>query len=203
MGLDYLTRNCPVHEATIGMVLADMRSAVKRADTTCADCCIFSAAHQPDAKDEDLNAVMAQSLLLTRYELTKSRIVLRGDLASDLPRVRLDKAKMEQVFINLFMNAIHAMPQGGTLTVRTWSKRLARIEEIDERTAGNLKAGDTLVIAEVEDTGTGIPEENLAKIFDPFFTTKPTGVGTGLGLPVTKKIIELHGGTIDIKNGPA
>lgn len=203
MGLDFLTRNCPVHEATLGMVLADMRSAVKRADSIVRGLLHFSAAHQPDAKDEDLNAVMAQSLLLARYELTKSRIVLRGDLAPDLPRVRLDKAKMEQVFINLFMNAIHAMPQGGTLTVRTWSKRLARSEELDERSAGNLKVGDTVVIAAVEDTGTGIPEENLAKIFDPFFTTKPTGVGTGLGLPVTKKIIELHGGTIDIKNAPA
>jgi signal transduction histidine kinase len=56
------------------------------------------------------------------------------------------------------------------------------------------------VVAEVEDTGTGIPEPDMAKIFDPFFTTKPTGVGTGLGLPVSKKIIELHGGLLDIKN---
>jgi signal transduction histidine kinase len=56
------------------------------------------------------------------------------------------------------------------------------------------------VVIEVEDTGTGIPEENLAKIYDPFFTTKPTGVGTGLGLPVSKKIIELHGGSLDVRN---
>ena len=56
------------------------------------------------------------------------------------------------------------------------------------------------MVTEIEDTGAGIPEGNLAKIFDPFFTTKPTGVGTGLGLPVSKKIIELHGGMIDISN---
>jgi signal transduction histidine kinase len=57
-----------------------------------------------------------------------------------------------------------------------------------------------VVVAEFEDTGSGIPEEHLAKIFDPFFTTKPTGVGTGLGLPVSKRIIDLHGGNLDIRN---
>jgi len=59
-----------------------------------------------------------------------------------------------------------------------------------------------MVIAEIEDTGAGIRPDQLTRIFDPFFTTKPTGVGTGLGLPVSKKIIELHGGTIDIRNRP-
>jgi len=68
------------------------------------------------------------------------------------------------------------------------------------RKADNFWVGDTVVIAEVDDTGAGIQEENLARIFDPFFTTKPTGMGTGLGLPVSRKIIELHGGTLDVKN---
>ncbi len=59
-----------------------------------------------------------------------------------------------------------------------------------------------MIITEVQDTGKGIPEEHLARIFDPFFTTKPTGVGTGLGLSVVKKIMDLHGGAIDIRNRP-
>ena len=108
---------------------------------------------------------------------------------------------MEQVFINLFVNAIQAMPQGGVLTVKTSARRLHEPPPCQERTSGRFNAGDTVVVVEIQDTGVGIPEEKRARVFEPFFTTKPTGVGTGLGLPVTKQIIDLHGGTIDI--GPA
>jgi signal transduction histidine kinase len=101
------------------------------------------------------------------------------------------------------MNAIHAMSDdgGGTLTVRTSKTRIIRsTHEEGSRSSNQFFLGDTVVLVEIEDTGPGISQENLAKIFDPFFTTKPTGVGTGLGLPVTKKIVELHGGTIEITN---
>ena len=85
--------------------------------------------------------------------------------------------------------------------MRTFSKQLTETTHFEGwRKADRLWVGDTAVVAEVEDTGTGIAEVHLAKIFDPFFTTKPTGVGTGLGLPVSKKIIELHGGSLDIGN---
>ena len=101
------------------------------------------------------------------------------------------------------MNAIQAMEKGGTLTVRTSKRRLVRSQHDEgSRTSNQLFLGDTAVVAEFEDSGPGISPQNLAKIFDPFFTTKPTGVGTGLGLPVSKKIIELHGGSIDIGNRP-
>src|ERR1041384_3852886 len=125
--------------------------------------------------------------------------------------LKLDKNKIQQVFINVFVNAIHSMPKGGTLTIGTYARRLTDVDQdVGDRTSGYLrigdtvqfKVGDTVVVAEVEDTGTGIPEDKLPKIFDPFFTTKPSGKGTGLGLTVVKKIIELHGGTIDIRNRP-
>jgi signal transduction histidine kinase len=91
------------------------------------------------------------------------------------------------------MNAIHAMPGGGTLSVRTYAQQLRTNDD------GSENSVETVVV-EVADTGTGIPPEALSKLFEPFFTTKPAGVGTGLGLPVVKNIVELHGGTITMAN---
>ena len=118
-----------------------------------------------------------------------------------LPNVGVDRRQIQQVLLNVIVNAVHAMAEGGTLTVRTYTKQLTETSHFEgSRRATGFWVGETAVVIEVEDTGTGIPEENLAKIYDPFFTTKPTGVGTGLGLPVSKKIIELHGGSLDVRN---
>jgi signal transduction histidine kinase len=87
------------------------------------------------------------------------------------------------------------------VTISTSREKLTRsMHSEGSRTSNQFFVGDTVVVVAFDDTGPGIPEENLAKIFDPFFTTKPTGVGTGLGLPVSKKIVELHGGTIEVSN---
>jgi signal transduction histidine kinase len=96
------------------------------------------------------------------------------------------------------MNAIQAMPLGGTLSVKTHVARPNETAQRDEM-PGCFRTDDVVVVANIQDTGMGIAEEKLPRIFEPFFTTKPTGVGTGLGLPVTKQIIDLHGGTIDIR----
>jgi signal transduction histidine kinase len=145
--------------------------------------------------------VVEQSLSLVSHELTKYHVNEVRELSEDLPPIRLDRNKMEQVFVNIFLNAAHAMSEGGTLTIKTYAKQLTEvIHNVGSRTADNFKVGETVVMAEVEDTGTGIPKDKLSEVFDPFFTTKATGKGTGLGLTVTKKIIDLHGGTIDIGN---
>ena len=201
MGLAYLSKNIPAGDENLALVLTDMHDAVKRADAIVRDLLCLSASKQLEIMEEDFNSVVEHSLWFVNYELTRSRVSLIRELSADLPRVRLDKAKMEQVFINLFMNAIQAMPQGGTLTVRTSVRRLTGLAHRDERTLGHLNAGDTVVVTEIQDSGNGIPDEKLPRIFEPFFTTKPTGVGTGLGLPVTKQIIDMHGGTISIGPG--
>jgi len=125
------------------------------------------------------------------------------ELQPKLPKLALDAVKMSQVFVNLLINALHAMDDTGTLTVRTYSKQLTGVgSNISSSRSESFRVGGTIVVAEIDDTGHGIPEDKLGKIFEPFFTTKPTGVGTGLGLSVVKTIIDLHAATIDVKNLP-
>ena len=226
MGLDYLTGACGRQPGTqvedcgpadggdpVAAVIRAMRDAVERADRIVRGLVDFSADRQLDLVAQDVDAVIARSLLLVKHELTNAHVTAVHEIHSSddprqrpsLPRVTLDTTKIQQVFVNLFMNAIHAMAAGGTLTVRAYSKRLTEAERETARDEGSRQAerfriGDEVVIVEADDTGTGIPPDKLNKIWDPFFTTKPTGRGTGLGLPVTRKIVELHDGMIVIAN---
>jgi len=146
---------------------------------------------------ENVNALVEKALWLVNYSLNANRVNAVRHLDPDLPKVWLDHGKMEQVFINLFANAIHAMPNGGTLFVSTQARRNG---STFDPTAENDRPSQVLI--EVQDTGTGIAPEHLSRLFTPFFTTKEKGLGTGLGLSVTKSIIELHGGHIELNNTP-
>lgn len=202
MGINYLNRKLsPGQDQNMGVVLKEMRDAIDRADSITRGLLNFSASRQLEMRQEDLNSIVSETLRLVRHALNSNQIEVTQEFAENLPSIGADKTQIQQVFVNIFMNAIQAMPTGGKLKVRTFSKQLTETTHFEGwRKADRLWIGDTAVVAEVEDTGTGIAEVHLAKIFDPFFTTKPTGVGTGLGLPVSKKIIELHGGSLDIRN---
>lgn len=203
MGVNYLSKKLPGGDENLVMVLQEMKEAITRADSITRGLLDFAASKQLAVKREDFNQLISDTLKMVRHELNKKRIELVREFAEPLPKVAVDKTQIQQVFVNIFVNAVHAMPEGGTLTVRTFSKQMTETTHSEgSRSSAHLWVGDTAVVAEVEDTGSGIPQEHLVKIFDPFFTTKPTGVGTGLGLPVSRKIVELHGGTIDIKNKP-
>ncbi|MEE9568759.1 MAG: PAS domain S-box protein, partial [Candidatus Binatia bacterium] len=201
-GLAYLSHvPSTADDDNVAMVLQKMDNAVKRADRVIGGLLDFSAQRAGDVRPADVNAVLEQSLLLVKHELVKAHVTLVKKLGQDLPPLMLDRHKIEQVFVNLFLNAIQAMPEGGTLTVKTNAKQPRELGPGDGRQQTDpVRGEETLVMIEVEDTGTGIPQDKLDRIFDPFFTTKPIGQGTGLGLTVTRKIIELHSGKIDIRN---
>ncbi|HNV02693.1 MAG TPA: ATP-binding protein [Vicinamibacterales bacterium] len=131
----------------------------------------------------DLNAVVSDVLSLLEHQLKAVNIQIRRDLDAAAPVVHGVEHKLQQVFLNLFINARDAMPRGGWLSVAT-------------------RAEGERVRVEVADTGAGIPQEHLARIYDPFFTTKGLGQGTGLGLSITYGIVGEHDGTIACDSRP-
>jgi CheY-like chemotaxis protein len=127
----------------------------------------------------------------------KKDVAVHRILKQDLRTVEVDQGQMEQVFMNLFVNAGQAMPDGGDLTVATENCLLSR----EEAAPFDIAAGEYVKLS-VADTGTGMDENTLQRIFDPFFTTKPKGRGTGLGLAMVYGIIKGHGGRIDVASEP-
>jgi PAS domain S-box-containing protein len=203
MGLEYLASQTSNADPTGMRVLADMREAINRADSIVRGLLGFSAAQQLDLKEEDINSVVENALWLVSYELNRRPIAVVRQLGTNLPSVRLDRQKISQALINLFLNAVYAMPTGGTLLVRTFSRELTELSgHFLDRSGTTFQVGGRVVVVEIEDSGTGIPEDKLVRIFDPFFTTKPVGEGTGLGLTVVQRIVELHHAMISIRNRP-
>ena len=141
----------------------------------------FSRTSTTSFGDVNLNRVIQETLSLLEHQLQKSGIQVKLDFEAELAPIHANAGKLQQVFLNLFLNARDAMAKGGTLEVRTWT---------DESSAK----------IEVADTGPGISPEHLHRIYDPFFTTKAARKGTGLGLSVTYGIIQEHGGSIEVSN---
>ena len=198
MGLEYL-RGQSFADPNVPSILEEIGNAVQRADSVVRELLDFSAPKPMDRIPTDVNRLIRNAFVLARGEIGSRKIAVEVELAPDLPPVRLDAMKIEQVLVNLLSNAAHAMEEGGTLTVRTSTRQVTGIGENISQ-FDKFRPGSRVVMIEVLDTGHGVPEALIGKVFEPFFTTKPTGKGTGLGLTVTKTIIDLHGGTIEMKN---
>jgi len=138
----------------------------------------------------DVRSVVEHALSLTETEAKGRRVTIKADLGDQTIPIRCDADQLQQVFINLIMNALDAMtPEGGSLEVR------ATIE--------NETAAACIAKISFEDTGPGVALENRARVFDPFFTTKEPGKGTGMGLAVSQSIVRDHEGEIALHTGPA
>jgi signal transduction histidine kinase len=143
----------------------------------------FSRTSKTEFEEVDINRVVRETVSLIEHQLEKARVVVRMQLSEPLPRIRGNFGRLQQVMLNLMLNARDAMEGGGTLRIET------------------VGMEDHVRIV-VSDTGRGIAPEDVARIYDPFFTTKAAKKGTGLGLAVTYGIVREHGGTIDVKSAP-
>jgi PAS domain S-box-containing protein len=141
----------------------------------------FARRRPAEQRAVDLREVVEDSLEMFQERIAHSSITVEKSIEANLPAVHADRDQLIQVLINLVVNSLHAMPEGGRLTL-------------------SLAREGRYVCLGVSDTGHGMPEEICAKVFEPFFTTKDFGKGTGLGLTVVKGIIEDHGGTIEVES---
>jgi signal transduction histidine kinase len=156
--------------------LAILETEVRRANKIVTDLLDFSRVKQPSRAPAQLNAIIRDILARQPQPSSLKREL---DLIESLPPILVDPDQVGQVVQNLVINAIEAMPDGGTLTIRTWSTSDA-------------------VVASVSDTGIGIPPENLEKIFQPLFSTKTKGIG--LGLAVSRRLIDANGGALSVES---
>ncbi|HEY3176553.1 MAG TPA: ATP-binding protein [Candidatus Polarisedimenticolia bacterium] len=145
----------------------------------------FARKHKPQKDYIGVNGIMESTLELRSYQLKVDNIRVETDLDAELPKTMADFHQLQQVFLNIIINAHQAMVtqgKGGILTMHS-------------------RRRDGWIVVEIEDSGPGIPSENIGRIFDPFFTTKEVGQGTGLGLSICYGIIEEHKGRISVRNG--
>jgi signal transduction histidine kinase len=147
----------------------------------------FARSYEPSFQEVDINSAFEDVFLLVRHKLNRQKISLHKKLGARLPPVRVDVAQMEQVFLNLLLNAADAMPDGGALTVRTSVER--------------DRSGAKKLVISFTDTGTGMSREQLERLREPFLTTKPRG--TGLGLAIVSKIVEQHRGELRVNSARA
>lgn len=165
-----------------GRAVKSIRTAVQRASHVIEGLLRFASPAAPQVTEISIAAVLEEALDLLAAHIGAQGVTLKEELPSDLPTVKGDALLLQQVFTNLILNACNAMPDGGRLEIA--------VGHTDEN-------GVEICF---RDTGQGIAPQDVGRIFDPFFTTMPSGQGTGLGLPLSRRIVEQHNGRIEVQS---
>lgn len=202
-GIDYLEKKLPLEQEDIFKTVGMIKESIGRADDIIRTLLDFSRVTNLNLQPQDINSILENSLVLLKQNLESKQIEVVKETKQDIPKVLVDRNKIEQVFINVLLNAIQAISENGKIIIRSYD---TQSEEIKNAAHGigesRFKTGEKIVVVEIEDTGIGILEENIKKIFDPFFTTKKLGEGFGLGLSICRSIIDMHRGIIEIESQP-
>ena len=164
----------------------DLTVQAERASDIVRNLLEFSRTDQAHFETISLEQMIDKTRTLIKNELKLNHVTFSADIPGDLPQARIDKGQLQQALLNLFLNAIQAMPEGGSLNLKI---------RTDPQVEGHIRI-------DVADTGIGIAQDQIEAVFDPFFTTKKEGEGTGLGLSVTYNIIKRHNGWITAKSQP-
>jgi signal transduction histidine kinase len=183
---ELLQRDMPA-DSRAAMHADTIASEATRAGRIVHDVLDFSRRREPNREPVSLDQLLDRALALLEGRLHRARVEVARVFDGEPPLLPGDRDQLTQVFINLIGNAIDAMPEGGLLTIETG------LHSHEGRPYAGL---------DVIDTGAGIPAEVLPHVFEPFYTTKPEGTGTGLGLPISRRIVEAHGGVLEAESSP-
>jgi signal transduction histidine kinase/ActR/RegA family two-component response regulator len=178
-------------------LIAEIRKAAERASVLARRVVTSSRRQAPSSTVLDLNVLLTHVTRMMRG-LISENIELITSLEHDVGKIRIDAAQIEQVIINLVLNARDAMPQGGKLTIATHNVHL---DETHREQHPGIEPGPYVLLT-VSDTGSGIPPEVMRHLFEPYFTTKEEGKGTGLGLSIARGIIRQHAGHLEVASAP-
>ena len=205
-GVEYLTTLPKLaKDPDTASVLGIINGGVDRADGMVKRLLAFAAPRGLKQEKVKVDALVLRALEFLEHEISQSKVTVVKIFDPEIPAVTLDPDRITQVLIHLITNALQSMPDGGTLSIRTQVRQLhldAATRDKGDRIGRHLRDGDRVIAVDIEDTGGGISEENMGKIFEPFFTTRPTGEAVGLGLTVSRKIMELHHGILEVQNRP-
>jgi len=200
-GVTYLSKSLSEKDSKIESVLANMKEAINRANDIVTDLLNFSSLASITKKAEDLESVLQRAISLVRHEFLRNRISVITKIEKHIPDVKIDRNRIEQVLINLILNSVHSMPDGGNLTLNITSRQYSEdLKDVSKLSRKVFQSGDTIVVLTVEDSGFGVPKDKIDQIFEPFFTTRRADGGVGLGLSVSKNIMDIHEGGIFIEN---
>jgi hypothetical protein len=183
-------------------VAGEIHQQISRLNRTLRDLLDFARPREPEVEPCDVHEVINPMLALVRPDAQKNHVQIVEEFDPNLPPISADAQQLQQAILNVLLNAVQAMPNGGTLTVKTESSH-RREEVADDATSINrllTSSATNTVRITIRDTGVGIPREHQEKIFSPFYTTKHRG--TGLGLSITRNIIEKHRGNIAVASEP-
>ena len=200
-GIEFLNTKLTKRDEQITLTLSSIKEAAKKANNIIKDLLDFANLSRLKKESADLNAVIESALNLVRHQCDKFCVKIVRNYHGRLPKAKIDKNRIEQVIVDIVLNAIFAMKEGGTLTITTYPiKFSAGKDGFWGQSLELIKEGEKTIIVEIDDSGHGVLKENLPKIFDPFFTTRRAAGGVGLGLSIARTIMNNHNGLISVTN---
>lgn len=201
MGIDFLSKEVDQNDETAQFMLNSMSEAVGRSDNVIREMLDYSSPNDLKIAPTQLSGVIDRALFIVKHELDRNQITVNHKIPKSISNVLIDRKQIEHALVNLLTNSIQAIKGGGQISIEVSEEILKNVHEgVGYRKNDILLPGDKVVVLDIMDTGSGIPEKIMDKIYDPFLTTHRSEGGAGLGLSVVKTMVEMHQGLIKVQN---